>query len=135
MDLLKDWLYIIISKIAYIHDSIERFARTLPVRFTDKDLHFIVIGLFGLVLLLVALPLFRALTRRGSFGLMAWLFTLSTVVMISFAIEIGQVTTGTGRMEMEDIVYGLLGFLAVSAVVGLVRLMLCLLRRILKRDK
>ena len=135
MDLLKDWLYIIISKIAYIHDSIERFARTLPVRFTDKDLHFIVIGLFGLVLLVLVLPLFRALTRHGKSGLMAWLFTLSTVIMISFAIEIGQVTTGTGKMEMEDIVFGLLGFLAVSAVVGLVYLLLCLILRILKSDK
>jgi len=132
---LKNWLSRIVANIAFIHDCIERYVYSLPVRFTDKDLHFIVIGLFGLALLLVALPLFRTLTRRGSFGLMAWLFTLSTVVMISFAIEIGQVTTGTGRMEMEDIVYGLLGFLAVSAVVGLVRLMLCLLRRILKRDK
>lgn len=135
MVFLKNWLSRIVANIAFIHDCIERYVYSLPVRFTDKDLHFIVIGLFGLALLLVALPLFRALTRRGSFGLMAWLFTLSTVIMISFAIEIGQVTTGTGRMEMEDIVYGLLGFLAASAVVGLVRLMLCLLRRILKRDK
>lgn len=135
MDLLKDWLYIIISKIAYIHDSIERFARTLPVRFTDKDLHFIVIGLFGLVLLVLVLPLFRALTRHGKSGLMAWLFTLSAVLTISFAIEVGQHMTQTGKMDLGDIVYGNLGFLAVSAVVGLVYLLLCLILRILKSDK
>ena len=135
MVFLKNWLSRIIANIAIIHDCIEHWARTLPVHLTDKDLHFIVIGLFGLVLFLLALPLFRALTRRGSFGLMAWLFTLSTVIMITFAIEIGQMRTGTGSMEMEDIVYGLLGFLAVSAVVGLLYLLLCLIRRILKKDK
>ena len=134
MDLLKDWLYIIISKIAYVHDSIERFARTLPVRFTDKDLHFIVFGLFGLCLFLLVVPLFRLLTRLGKYALMAWLFALSTVLMICFAVEVGQYMTKTGSMQYSDIVYGISGFLVVSAIVGLLYLLICLIRSIFKKD-
>jgi len=132
LDLLKNWLCKIVSDIAYIHDSIWRFARTLPVRFTDKDLHFIVFGFFGLALLLLVLPLFRLLTRLGKSGLMAWLFTLATVLMISFAIEIGQHMTQTGKMDLGDIVYGALGFLAVSAIVGLLYVLVSVICSIFK---
>jgi len=132
LDSLKDWLYKIVSNIAYIHDSVWHYARTLPVRLTDKDLHFIVIGLFGLALLLLVLPLFRLLTRLGKSGLMAWLFTLSTVLMISFAIEIGQHMTQTGKMDLGDIVYGVLGFLAASAIVGLLYVLIRAIRSIFK---
>ena len=134
MDYLKDWLYKIISGIAYIHDSIQRYARTLPLKLTDKDLHFIVFGIFGLALLLLVLPLFRLLTRLGKYGLMAWLFTFSTVLMICFAVEIGQYITKTGNLQVGDIVYGIYGFLAVSAIVGLLYLLVCAIRSIFKKD-
>ena len=125
MDSLKDWLYKIVSNIAYIHDSVWHYARTLPVRLTDKDLHFLVIGAFGMLL-------FSLLTRLGKSGLMAWLFTLSTVLMISFAIEIGQHMTQTGKMDLGDIVYGVLGFLAASAIVGLLYVLIRAIRSIFK---
>ena len=134
MDYLKDWLYKIVSGIAYIHDSILHYAGTLPVKLTDKDLHFVVFGLFGLALLLLALPLFRLLTRLGKYGLMAWLFTFSTVLMVCFAVEIGQYMTNTGSLQLSDIVYGIYGFLVVSAIVGLLYLLVCAIRSIFKRD-
>ena len=134
MDYLKDWLYKIVSGIAYIHDSIWHYVGTLPLNLTDKDLHFIVFGLFGLALLLLALPLFRLLTRLGKYGLMAWLFTFSTVLMICFAVEIGQYITKTGSLQFSDIVYGIYGFLAVSAIVGLLYLLVRAIRSIFKKD-
>ena len=121
--------------IARVHDSIYELNADSGLPFTDKQLHYIVIGLFGLILFLVALPLFRALARRGHTGLLAWLFTMAAVAAVSFAIEIGQQQTGTGNMDLEDIVYGLEGFLAVSALIALLYLAGCLLRWLFGKEK
>ena len=116
--ILKEWLYRIVVFIAEVHDSILAYNRKLSTDFTNSELHFIVIGLLGLLLLLFTWLFFSFLTRRGKSGLMAWLFTFSTVCFITFAIEVGQHLTKTGKMELEDIVYGIMGFLAVSVPVA-----------------
>ena len=112
--MLKDRLYDIVAWIARVHESIWAYNRGFDSPFTDKELHFIVIGATGTLLLLLALPLFRFLSRRGRGDFLAWLFTLTAVMLIAFAIEIGQHMTNTGSMELEDIVYGVIGFLAAS---------------------
>ena len=43
------------------------------------------------------------------------------MIVLTFAIEIGQGVSGTGAMEMEDIVAGMAGFLAVFLVFALLR--------------
>lgn len=116
---LKDWLYQIVTYVAWFHDRIIAKNRAHSSPFTDKELHFIIIGIFGFLLLLVVFPLFRYLTKHGRAGIMGWLFALSTVLSVCFAIEIGQQLTKTGRMQVEDIVYGMVGFFAASAIVAL----------------
>ena len=47
--------------------------------------------------------------------------TFTVMIVLTFAIEIGQGVSGTGAMEMEDIVAGMAGFLAVFLVFALLR--------------
>ncbi len=133
LERLKDWLYELIVTIARIHDEIVSYNSTLSAPFDDKQMHFIVIGGFGLLLFLAILPLFIFLTRKNRPGLMAWLFSFMTVLYITFAIEIGQKLTDTGGMELADIVYGVVGFLAVSAVLGFFFLLYLLIRMLLRK--
>jgi hypothetical protein len=58
-------------------------------------------------------------------------FTL--MVVITFAIEIGQKITNTGTMEFADIVFGLGGFLAMFAVFEAVRLLIHLICYLIKK--
>ena len=104
---MKRWLYIAVEWMARIHDRILRYSKTLPVKLTDKQLHFIVIGLLGMALYFVIQPLFRALIRRGYERAVSWIYVFTLLTVITFAIEIGQKITNTGNMEFTDIVAGL----------------------------
>ena len=133
MEQLKDWLYELVVFIARVHDELVRYNRTFSSPLTDKEMHFVVAGGFGLLFFLLILPLFIFLTRKNRAGLMAWLLTFMTVMFVTFAIEIGQKMTGTGGMELADIVYGAVGFLAASAVLGILYLLYLLIRWLLEK--
>ena len=135
MALIKDWLYQIVTFVAHVHDSIIAYNEGTATPFTDTQLHLIVLGLLGLLLFLLMIPLFRFMTRRGWYGLMAWLFTFSTVLFINFAIEVGQFLTRTGSFQIRDIAYGTAGFLAASAVIAAVYLLVSLIRWLFRKDK
>lgn len=140
MALLKNWLYELVVFIARIHDQIEDYNKVLSLRYDDKQLHFLIMGAFGVIVLLLCWLLFRALADRRMVGLMAWLLAFFILVTVCFAVELGQQVTSTGKMELEDIVYGIVGFLAFSAaaeaVVLLIRLAAWLVRKIrMKRGK
>ncbi len=125
---LKDWLYQVVASVAWFHDWVVRYNRQHSHLFNNSELHFIVIGVFGLLLFLLVYLVFRLLAKHGQVGFMSWLFTLSSVFAVCFAIEVGQHMTNTGRMELEDIVYGVAGFLAASGCVLLLYLLFCLFR-------
>ena len=135
MAAFKDWLYRIVTFIARVHDSIIAYNEGTTTPLTDKELHFVVIGLRGLLLFLLAVPLFRFLTRKGWYGLMAWLFTFSTILFITLAIEVGQRLTRTGSLQIMDIAYGIAGFLAVSALIAAVYLLVSLIRWLFRKEK
>jgi glycopeptide antibiotics resistance protein len=44
------------------------------------------------------------------------------MIVITFAIEIGQQITHTGNMEFADIMFGLVGFIAMFAVFAVLRI-------------
>ncbi len=133
MDRLRDWLYAAVAFVARVHDELWVYNRSAGSPFTDKELHFIVIGAFGLVVLLVCYALSRFCAKRGLVGLLSWAFALSLVMLVCFAIEIGQAVTNTGNMELADIVYGVVGFLAVSCAVGALWLLAWLIKKLVQR--
>ena len=105
--------------------------------FSDKELHFIVIGVLGMALLLVIFPLFKALSRHHVL-VIAWIYVFTVMIVVTFAIEIGQGITNTGNMEMEDIVSGLAGFMFLFIIFAVLRAIVLgivhLVRGIMGRD-
>lgn len=118
---MKQALYQIVLFIARIHNKIMSLNDAYEVNFSDKELHFIVVGLFGLALFLVLNPLFRRLVQKGKTNLITLIYTFTVLFVLTFAIEIGQYVTSTGNMELLDIIYGLGGFLLIYAVYALLR--------------
>ena len=51
----------------------------------------------------------------------AFIYVFTVMIVITFAIEIGQKVSGTGQMEFADIMYGLVGFLAMFLIFSLLR--------------
>ena len=114
-------LYFIVSLIAKIHNYIMSLNDSIETSFTDKELHFIVIGLLGIFLVFGIYPVFKWLANTGHIMVITWIYVFTVIIVLTFAIEIGQGVTGTGNMELADITAGVLGFLAAFAVFAVIR--------------
>lgn len=108
---MRELLYAIVGLISRFHDKIMQLNNAYEANFSDKELHFLVIGLLGLGMIFVVYPLFKFLAKRNHEMVIAWIYVTTVIVVLTFAIEIGQKITGTGNMEFADIMYGLVGFL------------------------
>ena len=88
--------------------------------FSDKQLHFIVIGLVGMAMLLVIYPLFKLLSRNHVL-IIAFIYVFTLVLGMTFAIELWQRISGSGTMEFGDIVFGICGFLLMFIIFAVIR--------------
>ena len=88
MDQLKNWLYALVVFIANVHDKLMTYNYMLSSPYSDKEMHFVVVAVFGVLFFLLVLPLFVFLTRHGRAGLMAWLFTFMTILFVALAASI-----------------------------------------------
>lgn len=118
---MKELLYWGVGIVARIHNSIMQLNNAYEMNFTDKELHFLVIGLLGMTMIFVVYPLFKYLAKHGHEMVIAWIYVFTVILVITFAIEIGQKITKTGNMEFADIMYGLVGFLAMFLVFSMLR--------------
>lgn len=119
---MKELLYDCVGIVAKLHDMIMRLNNAYETNFSDKDLHFLVIGILGMCMLFVIYPLFKYLAKRNHEMVIAWIYVFTVMVVITFAIEIGQQITKTGNMEFADIMYGLVGFMVMFSIFIVLRI-------------
>ena len=84
--------------------------KSLGFSLNDKQLHFIIIGLLGLLIFIFINLLFKELAKY-SIKAISFIYTITVLIVIVFAIEVQQKVMRSGNMEFADIVYGLWGFL------------------------
>lgn len=132
---MRDFLYWCVGIIARIHNELMRLNDTYDVNFTDKQMHFLVIGLLGMGMIFVIYPLFKYLAKHNHEMVIAWVYVFTVIIVITFAIEIGQKVTHTGNMEFADIMYGVVGFLAMFFVFSILRGIYHLILRLIRRLK
>ena len=123
---MKELLYWIVEWIAKIHSHILRLNDAYEYNFTDKELHF---------LIFVVYPVFKWLAKHDHVMVIAWIYVLTLIIVITFAIEIGQKVTGTGNMEFADIVMGVFGFIVMFLVFSVVRGIYKLIRNLIRGDR
>lgn len=133
--MLKEFLYWIVEVIAKIHSYILRLNDAYEYNFTDKELHFLVIGVLGMCMIFVVYPIFKWLARRDHIMTISWIYVFTMIIVITFAIEIGQKVTGTGAMEFADIMLGVVGFICMFFVFAVCRGIYHIIRRSLKKDE
>ncbi len=114
-------LYGILDVIAEVHSYILTLNDAYEANFTDKELHFLVIGVVGMALIFLVHPLFMLLAKKNHVMVISWIYVFTLILLFTFAIEIGQKLTGTGVMEFADIVFGIWGFLLMFMVFALIR--------------
>lgn len=132
---MKKILYYIVGLIAKIHDKIGSLNDAYERRFNDKQLHFIVIGILGLVMTFLLVPLVKRLVEKKKILTLTWIYVFTILIVLTFAIEIGQDLTHTGNMEFEDIVYGIFGFVVLFAIYAVIRTTIIFVAKRVKRLK
>ena len=129
------YLRVLVGWMARAHDYIMTLNDSFETNFSDKELHFLVIGAAGLALIMLIYPLFKWLANRNRVLAITWIYVLTVLVVMTFAIEIGQYITGTGSMEFGDIVAGMGGFFAVTVVICALHLIAWIARTIFSLGK
>lgn len=76
-------------------------------------------GIIGMIVVLAAYFVFKLLQNHPL--VIAFIYAFTVMIVLTFAIEIGQGFYGTGNMEMEDVVAGMGGFLFFFVIFALVR--------------
>lgn len=122
----------IVYEIARIHSLILQLNDHFQVHLSDKDLHFLVFGALGIGLLAFVYPLFSYLHSRHRVLTTAWIYAFTLIVILCFAIEFGQHISGTGAMELADVIAGVGGFLAATVALIALRGIWLLLRKLFR---
>jgi len=130
---MEGFLYWIVGIISQIHTHIMGLNDQVEYNFTDKELHFIVIAILGLIMVFIIQPVFRWLAESGHTLVITFIYVFTLIIVITFAIEIGQKATGTGHMEFADITYGVLGFIAAFIAYAVIRAIVQLVAGKLKK--
>ena len=129
---MSKYLNMLVAWIARVHDMIMKLNDRFEYNFSDKELHFLVIGALGLGLILLIYPLFKLLANHNRVLAITWIYVLTVLLVLTFAIEIGQRITGTGTMDFSDVMAGMGGFFAVTAVIVALHLLLWAVKRIVR---
>ncbi|MBR5960699.1 MAG: hypothetical protein IKZ98_06850 [Clostridia bacterium] len=130
---MKELLYQAVNWIATVHDKIGQLNNQFEGTLSDKQMHFLVIGILGLLLVFIIHPLFRHLSKTNHVMVISWIYVFTLILVITFSIEIGQRLTGTGDMEFADIVSGIGGFICMFAVFALIRAAVIGIIRLIRR--
>ena len=132
--IMKELLYTIIEIISVLHTKLLALNDAYEYNFTDKQLHFIVIGILGMALVFAIHPVFLWLAKRKHVMAITWIYVFTLILVITFAIEIGQKVTNTGSMEFADIVFGIGGFILMFIVFDAIRIIIKLILKLIKKD-
>lgn len=85
-------------------------------------------------MIFVVHPVFKWLARNNHIMVISWIYVFTLIIVITFAIEIGQRVTNTGAMEFADIMFGVLGFISMFLVFSVFRGIYHLVLRLIRRE-
>ncbi|AXN41255.1 MULTISPECIES: hypothetical protein [Peribacillus] len=134
---MKEFIQILAEIVNNIHDFILLFVSdTLNSNATDKDLHFWIMGIIGIIIFLFVLFLSNLISRmRFGITILSFLYTFTVMVVLVFAIEIQQALTSRGNMEFQDAAVGLWGFIVFFLVFAAISSLYLLIKKFFKQSK
>ena len=131
---MKEIILIVAEIINTMHDIILELTIFLGLDLTDKDLHLWIFGMIGICLFGCTHVFFKYLSKYGLTAI-SFVYTLTVMVVIVFAIEIQQQLTGRGQMEFDDAVIGLWGFLLFFAAFLFIKAVIKGIQYVLNRKR
>ncbi|MCT2536355.1 hypothetical protein NC661_13030 [Aquibacillus koreensis] len=110
---MREVIQLLADLVNAFHDLLITLSDQLGLQLSDKSLHFWIMGIIGIITYIIVYGLFKLLEKlKWSTALFSFIYTLTIMIVIVFAIEIQQAITNRGNMEFADAVIGLWGFIA-----------------------
>jgi len=113
----------ILKLVTYLVNGFHNLLRAILSAFGfagDKEQHFLVIGIIGIVMFFVIHFVVKRLAR-WRLEAVSFLITGFLLLALTFGIEIIQLMTGSGNVESRDITAGLWGFLVFFCIYLVIR--------------
>jgi len=132
---LKEIILMLTELLNNIHDFIQVYAsNNLNLGLNDKDLHFWIMGIIGILVFLIVLILSKFISKMP-FGItiLSFLYTFTFMVVLVFAIEIQQAITNRGNMEFQDAIVGLWGYVVFFLGFAIISSVILIAKRFLNR--
>jgi len=117
-----------------LHDAVLDIVEIAGYSLNDKQLHFIFMALIGIIIFGFTQVIFKWLAKY-SITAISFIYSLTVMIVIVFAIEIQQKLTNRGNMEFADIAYGLYGFIYVFCIYLFIRLVIHLIKKTYNKFK
>ena len=133
--MFRDFLANMVRVVTYLHTRILGLNDSYELYLSDKELHFYVVAITGVLLILVLYPLFRYLVKRNKTLYIVWIYVFTFLFAFTLLIEIGQRLTGTGMMDYMDTVAGLVGFMLASFGVFVIRWIYMFIKWVFRKIK
>jgi len=115
-----------------LHDKVLDIVSIAGYQLNDKQLHFIFMALIGIIIFAFTQIVFKKLSKY-SITAISFIYTLTVMVIIVFAIEIQQKITERDNIEFADIAYGLYGFLYIFFIYLLIKFIIIAIKKIYKK--
>ncbi|MGN0368030.1 MAG: hypothetical protein ACI4EK_04545 [Wujia sp.] len=131
---MKEALNKIVEMIAMVHSKILALNDAYEMHFSDKQLHFLVIGILGMALIFAIYPIFKWLAKKDCIMTITWIYVFTLIIVITFAIEIGQKVSNTGTMDFADIAFGTVGFLVMYLIFVSIRQLVKMIVRLVQKS-
>lgn len=130
---MKTAIKIIAEIVNIIHDVSIQISGLIGLNLTDKELHFWIIGLIGIVVLIIVNTVFKKIAKL-SITAISFIYTFTVLIVLVFGLEIEQHITGRGVMEFDDIVSGLWGFFVLFGIYLIIRAAICVINKIINKS-
>lgn len=117
---MRTLLRLIINIFNYLHTQFADVFKLSSYDFTDKQLHFIILGVFFLFMFMFIEAIFKHLAKI-SVSIISFIYVFTVGTVVALAIEIGQYQSGSGQMDFKDVTWGLYGLVIFIVVYVLVK--------------
>ncbi|MCF3942828.1 hypothetical protein [Oceanobacillus alkalisoli] len=130
---MKEIVIILAEIVNDIHDILTDM---FGLHMTDKQLHFWIIGIIGMVTFFMVYFFFKIIEKmKWSTMILSFVYTFTVMVVLVFAIELQQAITNRGNMEFADAVAGLWGFMVMFMIYAVVAILIYFLFKTFKKKK
>ena len=83
---MTEFLYFIIEIIFKCHEKLLSLNDAYEYNFTDKELHFLIIGIIGMVMIFVIYPIFKWLAENDFIMTITWIYVFTLILKFFFKI-------------------------------------------------